>query len=116
MTREELLNCLTGRPCSVCTFKKENGCSKWNCVFEKKTDDICEEEKKKLNAIAFDLLSEVEGYEQAIDDIKAEIKEWYWQVDKRALAKDPCIVDAMVDLFIRTINKYLADMRGNNNV
>ena len=43
MTREELLNCLTGRPCSVCTFKKENGCSKWNCVFEEKTDDICED-------------------------------------------------------------------------
>ena len=40
-----------------------------------------------------------------LDDIKAEIKEWYWQVDKQALAKDPCVVDAMVDLFIRTIDK-----------
>lgn len=25
---------LTDRPCSVCEFHKENGCCKWNCVFE----------------------------------------------------------------------------------
>lgn len=43
----------------------------------------------------------------AIEDIKAEIKQWYWQEDKQALAKDPCVVDAMVDLFIRTINKHI---------
>lgn len=42
----------------------------------------------------------------ALDKIKAEIKEWYWQADKQALAKDPCVVDAMIDLFIRTIDKY----------
>ena len=39
-----------------------------------------------------------------LDDVKAEIKRWYWQADKQALAKDPCVVDAMVDLFIRTID------------
>ena len=44
-----------------------------------------------------------------IDDIKAEIKEWYWKADKQALAKDTCVVDAMVDLFIRTINKHIAE-------
>ena len=44
---------------------------------------------------------------EAWDDVKSEIKEWYWSVDKQALAKDPCVVDAMVDLFIRTINKHL---------
>ncbi len=43
---------------------------------------------------------------EVLDKIKAEIKEWYWQADKQALAKDPCVVDAMVDLFIRTIDKY----------
>ena len=42
-----------------------------------------------------------------LEDIKAEIKEWYWQADKQAIAKDPCVVDAMVDLFIRTINKHM---------
>lgn len=41
--------------------------------------------------------------------VKAEIKEWYHQADKQALAKDPCVVDAMVDLFIRTIDKYKAE-------
>ena len=46
--------------------------------------------------------------ESVLDKIRAEIKEWYWQADKQALAKDPCVVDAMVDLFIRTIDKYKA--------
>ena len=44
--------------------------------------------------------------DEVLDKIKAEIKEWYWQADKQALVKDPCVVNAMVDLFIRTINKY----------
>lgn len=47
----------------------------------------------------------------ALDKIKAEIKEWYWQADKQALAKDPCMVDAMIDLFIRTIDKYKAERK-----
>lgn len=25
---------LTDRPCDVCEFHKENGCCKWDCVFE----------------------------------------------------------------------------------
>jgi len=44
--------------------------------------------------------------EPILDKIRAEIKEWYWQADKQTLAKDPCVVDAMIDLFIRTIDKY----------
>ena len=44
---------------------------------------------------------------QKIEDIKAEIKQWYWQADKQALAKDPCVVDAMVDLFLRTVDKHI---------
>lgn len=44
-----------------------------------------------------------------LDEIRAEIKEWYWQADKQELAKDPCVVDAMIDLFIRTIDKYKAE-------
>ena len=40
MTREEQLACLTDRPCNVCKFHKENGCCKWNCVFEEKPDDV----------------------------------------------------------------------------
>ena len=53
-----------------------------------------------------------DGKSDVIDKIRAEIKEWYWQVDKQALAKDPCVVDAMVDLFVRTINEYKAESEG----
>lgn len=52
---------------------------------------------------------EVLEQEPILDKIRAEIKDWYWQADKQALAKDPCVVDAMVDLFIRTIDKYEAE-------
>ena len=31
----ELLGHLTDRPCSACEFRKEKGCSQWNCVFDK---------------------------------------------------------------------------------
>ena len=51
---------------------------------------------------------------EVLDKIKAEIKEWYWQADKQALAKDPCVVDAMIDLFIRTIDKYKAESERDN--
>ena len=30
----ELLDTLTDRPCSVCRHRKENGCCKWDCVFD----------------------------------------------------------------------------------
>ena len=50
--------------------------------------------------------------DEILDKIRAEIKEWYWQADKQALAKDPCVIDAMVDLFIRTIDKYKEESEG----
>lgn len=31
----EKIEHLTDRPCSACEFHSDNGCSKWNCVFEK---------------------------------------------------------------------------------
>lgn len=46
---------------------------------------------------------------EELEKIKAEIKEWYWQSDKQELAKDPCVVDAMTDLFIRTIDKHIKE-------
>ena len=39
MTSKELLECLVDRPCEACKFHGENGCSKWNCVFDEKPDD-----------------------------------------------------------------------------
>ena len=42
MTSRELLDCLTDRPCEVCKFHKEKGCSKWDCVFEEQIEDSCD--------------------------------------------------------------------------
>lgn len=44
--------------------------------------------------------------EKEIRNAIDEIKQWYHLVDKQALAKDPCVVDAMIDSFIRTIRKH----------
>lgn len=39
MTRAEILNCLTDRPCEVCKFHESGRCERWDCVFEEKPDD-----------------------------------------------------------------------------
>lgn len=57
-----------------------------------------------------ELISKLDGHDKMLIDSNElihTIKEWYWSADKQALAKDPCVVDAMIDLFIRTIK----DMR-----
>lgn len=47
------------------------------------------------------------AYQQGIADererIVSEIKKWYMDSNKQKLADDPCVVDAMIDLFIRTV-------------
>ena len=50
-------------------------------------------------------LKELQAHREAWDKCIKEIKEWYWNADKQLIAKDPCVVDAMVDLFIRTIKE-----------
>ncbi len=42
MTRAEILNYLTDRPCDSCKFHESGRCERWNCVFEEKPDD-CED-------------------------------------------------------------------------
>lgn len=56
------------------------------------SSEVCEHDKQKV-----------------LEKISAEISEWYWKADKQALAEDPCVVDAMIDLFIRTIDKYKSE-------
>ena len=34
ITALELMDTLIDRPCSACRYHKENGCCKWNCVFD----------------------------------------------------------------------------------
>lgn len=50
-------------------------------------------------------LKELKAHREAWEKCIKEIKEWYWNADKQTIAKDPCVVDAMVDLFIRTIKE-----------
>ena len=52
MTDHEKLSYLTDRPCTACKFHKENGCSKWSCVFEEKSDVPEGEYIKKEDIIA----------------------------------------------------------------
>ena len=59
----------------------------------------------------------LDGVDKGIEElekIKAEIKEWYWQADKQKLSKDACVVDAMTDLFIRTVNKHISELKGES--
>ena len=44
MNDKEKLSCLTDRPCTACKFHKEEGCSKWSCIFEEKSG-VSEREK-----------------------------------------------------------------------
>lgn len=48
MTRAEILDCLTDRPCEVCKFHESGRCERWDCVFEEKPDDVedCEEREQ----------------------------------------------------------------------
>ena len=57
----------------------------------------------------------LDGVDRGIEElekIKAELKEWYWNTDKQKLSKDACVVDAMTDLFIRTVNKHISELKG----
>lgn len=31
-----LIDCLTDRPCQACVYHKDNGCCRWDCIFEDK--------------------------------------------------------------------------------
>ena len=45
------------------------------------------------------------------DKVVEEIRKWYFDADIHYISKDPCVVDAMVDLFIRTIKKHLEEVK-----
>ena len=48
MTRAEILNCLTDRPCDSCKFHESGRCERWECVFEEKPDDAEDCEDKRM--------------------------------------------------------------------
>lgn len=59
-----------------------------------------------------------QGYEDGaiteLKKIKAEIREWYWQADKQKISEDPCVVDAIIDLYIRTVDNHISKLKGEN--
>lgn len=65
-----------------------------------------ENENERLHDKVNELSKELQVHREAWEKCIKEIKEWYWNADKQAIAKDPCVVDAMVDLFIKTIKEY----------
>ena len=67
MTRAEILDCLTDRPCDVCKFHESGRCERWDCVFEEEPDD-CEDAISRQAAI--DVVHEYfEKYLNLNDDI-----------------------------------------------
>lgn len=71
---------------------------------------------KELRRIAQTCYTEgrKDGAIDELEKIKVEIREWYWQADKQKLSEDACVVDAMTDLFIRTINEHISELKGEN--
>ena len=98
MTREEKENLLREAVDILIRLDNHLMTSRENAEFSAWVEDLMDASIPQFDAVPMSV----------IEDIKAEIKEWYWQADKQAIAKDPCVVDAMVDLFIRTINKHIS--------
>lgn len=71
-----------------------------NCIYNYKQGTI-REQKKALDMAVWSL-----DKDRVLDWVKEDVSKWYRQADKQRLANDPCVVDAMIDLFIRTIDKY----------
>lgn len=80
----------------------EENCENCN-LYGQTGEDHCFKDAMRM---ALQLIEELQVHREAWEKCIKEIKEWYWNADKQAIAKDPCVVDAMVDLFIRTIKEY----------
>ena len=77
-------------------------------------DRIKSESENNTGLCRYDISKKCEGkykdcLDCVLDNIKAEIEEWTYQADRRALAQDPYMVDTVADLFIQIINKYKAE-------
>lgn len=78
MTREDILACLKDRPCNVCKFRFDDGCHKWECVFEQEPDDAdsvitietINQYCKEHNYFLYEKGTE----KKILEDIKAEIE------------------------------------------
>lgn len=88
-SESDMFHCDGIKDCKSLKNGKNKGCQK------------CADEHRQLA----EWLKELKAHRDAWEKCIKEIKEWYWNADKQAIAKDPCVVDAMIDLFIRTIKE-----------
>ena len=78
------LDCLIDRPCDVCKFHEENGCTQWVCVFcdglfgdmKTKQETSCAEQEPKT--------------EQFAKWVASEIFDEMWEYNKDAFAEIAC--------------------------
>lgn len=58
MTDKELLDCLTDRPCAVCRFHEEKGCTEWECVFDEREQVTKTDYKSFAEWVASEIFTE----------------------------------------------------------
>ena len=94
MTRAEILDCLTDRPCDSCKFHESGKCERWNCVFEEKPDDA--EDCEDADEIA-DLQNRLDIAEYDKDRWKEKVT--VLEEKLKALSVEPCEDATLKDIF-----------------
>lgn len=74
MTRAEILDCLTDRPCDYCKFHESGRCERWNCVFEEKPDEMTREEAIGIMRVIVHMLEEKYDTDRVEDAVDLAIK------------------------------------------
>ena len=78
MTRAEILDCLTDRPCDVCKFHESGKCERWDCVFEEKPDDVEADAISRISVLdTLDTTDKFMDEDRTVETYKALLKECY---------------------------------------
>lgn len=77
MTRAEILDCLTDRPCDYCRFHESGRCERWDCVFEEKPDDCEDAISRQAVLDTLDTSDRFMDEERTVENYKALLKECY---------------------------------------
>ena len=78
MTRAEILDCLTDRPCDSCKFHESGKFERWDCVFEEKPDDVEADAISRISVLdTLDTTDEFMDEDRTVENYKALLKECY---------------------------------------
>ena len=106
MTRQEQLSCLTDRPCAVCKYHSDNGCSQWKCVFEQ--EPSYNSVKTELDAIHNEReQAYMKGYEDASKRYRTEPCE---DAISRQAAIDAIWDGVNMDIYTREVKECLEEL------